>query len=52
MSKPSDEVGHFDICKEMARRGMDIRQSTLDNISDMRLVNKKLSGLRVREHNW
>lgn len=34
-------VGHFDICKEMARRNMDIRLSPLDNVSNMRLVNKK-----------
>lgn len=35
------KIGHFDICKEMAHRGLDIRLSTLDNITNMALVHKK-----------
>lgn len=37
----SRAIGHFDICKEMAKRSMDIRLSPLDNIANMKLVNKK-----------
>lgn len=29
------KVGHFDICKEMAKRGMDIRISLLENVTNM-----------------
>ena len=32
----SYNVGHFDICKEMARRGMDIRMSLLENVTNLR----------------
>ena len=37
---PIKSVGHFDICKEMARRGMDIRMSTLDNVTNLRYSNR------------
>ena len=33
-------IGHFDICKVMANRNMDIRLSTLDNITNMRTTHK------------
>jgi hypothetical protein len=32
---PVKSVGHFDICKEMAKRGMDIRLSTLENVTNL-----------------
>ena len=35
-SKP----GHFQICDEMAKRGMDIRLSLLENITNLRLTHK------------
>jgi hypothetical protein len=31
------KIGHFEICRVMAERGMDIRLSTLDNISNMEI---------------
>lgn len=31
------KIGHFDICREMALRGLDIRLSTVDNISSMEI---------------
>ena len=34
------EVGHFDICKEMAKRGMDIRMSLLENVTNLRYSNR------------
>lgn len=36
-----DKVGHFDILKVMCERNLDIRLSTLDNITNMRLTHKK-----------
>jgi hypothetical protein len=30
-----NKVGHFDICKEMAKRGMDIRLSLLENVTNL-----------------
>lgn len=36
----SEKVGHFDICKVMCERNMDIRLSTLDNITNMQLTHK------------
>lgn len=38
------KIGHFDICKAMAERGMDIRMSLLDNVI---LLNKVKSGTEV-----
>jgi hypothetical protein len=40
------KVGHFDICKEMAARGMDIRMSLLENITDLR-YSKRTKGTTV-----
>jgi hypothetical protein len=34
------EVGHFDICKEMAKRNLDIRLSSLSNIESMQATHK------------
>lgn len=34
------KVGHFQICQEMAHRGMDIRLSLLTNITNMQVVNR------------
>lgn len=31
-------IGHFDICKEMAIRNMDIRVSPLENVTNLRKV--------------
>jgi hypothetical protein len=39
-------VGHFDICKEMARRGKDIRMSMLENVTDLR-YSKRTKGTSV-----
>jgi hypothetical protein len=36
--KHTPKIGHFDICKVMARRGMDIRMSLLDNVKLLRKV--------------
>jgi hypothetical protein len=37
----SDKVGHFDVCKAMCERNLDIRLSTLENVTNMRLTHKK-----------
>ena len=34
-------ASHFEICKLMAERGLDIRLSTVDNITEMRLHRNK-----------
>lgn len=34
----SKQIGHFDICKEMAIRNMEIEVAPLDNISNLRKV--------------
>jgi len=34
------KIGWFDICKLMARRGLDIRLSTVDNITAMKTTQK------------
>lgn len=33
-------AGHFDICKEMARRGLDIRMSMLENVTNLSYSNR------------
>jgi hypothetical protein len=30
------KVGHFDICAEMAKRGLDIRMSLLENVTNLK----------------
>lgn len=40
------KVGYFDICKEMAKRNMDIRMSPLENVLNMR-YSEKTKGTRV-----
>jgi hypothetical protein len=42
MKKP----GHFAICAEMAKRGLDIRMSLLENVTDL-TYNKRNGGTRV-----
>jgi hypothetical protein len=42
----SEKVGHFDICREMARRNMDIRMSLLENVTDL-TYSTKTKGTRV-----
>jgi hypothetical protein len=37
---PVRSVGHFDICKEMCKRNMDIRMSTLDNVTNLQYSNR------------
>lgn len=39
-------VGHFDICKEMAKRGMDIRMSLLENLRSL-TYSKRTQGTTV-----
>ena len=36
----SDKIGHFDILKVMCERNMDIRLSTLDNVTNLQLTHK------------
>jgi hypothetical protein len=33
-------ASHFDVCKEMAKRNLDIRLSTLDNVTNLRYSSK------------
>jgi hypothetical protein len=40
------EVGHFAICAEMAKRGLDIRMSLLENVTNVR-YNKRAKGTDV-----
>ena len=45
MKKDSESVarkppGHFEICREMAKRGMDIRMSLLENVTNVRFSQK------------
>ena len=40
------EVGHFDICREMARTRKDIRMSLLENVTDLR-YSKRTKGTLV-----
>jgi hypothetical protein len=37
---PNKSVSHFDICKEMCRRNLDIRLSTLDNVTNLSYSNR------------
>lgn len=37
----SDKPGHFDICKEMCRRSMDIRMAPLDNCRTINYSEKR-----------
>lgn len=41
-----DKIGHFDICKEMARRNKDIRMSMLENVTNLR-YSKRSKGTTV-----
>jgi propanediol dehydratase large subunit len=36
----TNKVGHFQVCAEMAKRGLDIRMSLLENITNLRYSNK------------
>lgn len=36
-----NKPGHFDICKAMAKRNLDIRMATLDNIKNIEFVRRK-----------
>lgn len=38
--------GHFDICKEMAARSMDIRMSLLENVTDLK-YSERTKGTKV-----
>jgi hypothetical protein len=40
------KAGHFDICREMAKRGLDIRMSLLENVTNLR-YSKRNKGTTV-----
>jgi hypothetical protein len=43
---PQSKPGHFEICREMAKRGMDIRMSLLENVTNVR-YSKRTKGTAV-----